>query len=141
MFQWTMNLPICLNFIYLRVTNEISHSSSIIITYSCEQLNKILTTTRSTYQPPKTSVLGLIIFLSDWLQCRRLIRWWETGNIPFLVCPIWFCKTIIYTEWYLYSYLLPMVCDINLNASTEFLKTMFWCCGILVLKWKWEDWK
>ena len=57
-----------------KLTHYIAHSSSITITYLCKELNKMLSTKISKYQPPRTTVTGLITCSTDWLQFRKRIR-------------------------------------------------------------------
>ena len=64
-FQSTMNLPICLNFVYEKWTDNISHSSSRISTHSYKRFYEMLTTTISTAQTPRSTVTGLITQLND----------------------------------------------------------------------------
>ena len=83
--------------------------------------NKMLAIMIPKYCSTRTTVTGLIICLDVWLQYLKRKREGETANLQFWVSLLQFCKKIVYTKCLFDDYLTTFICDLNSNASTEFL--------------------
>ena len=77
----------------------------------------------------------------NWLLTVPNKRLKETTYLQWQVCLLRLWKQVIYTKWYFDAYLLHLACDLESNASNRLLWLMLWDCEILVIEWKWLNWK